>query len=96
MLQEGKIAEGESITFGNADLNAIKDAGFSVHSDAHFLYLIGKMCVRANEYLDLAVQCLNDYLNILGFYRDFEEQNQTLYLRTRALVLLAQAFLGLA
>ena len=45
----------------------VRDPGFTVNSDPAFLYLIAKMCLQAGIYVDLACQCLHQYLALVSY-----------------------------
>ena len=69
----------------------VKDVGFSVYSDPKFLKLIGKICLKADIYHDLAIQCLYDYLTIMGFYKEFIGMEKFEVARMKTFVMLGQA-----
>ena len=85
-------AEDEIIAMHKAD--QLRDTGFSVYSDPKFLYLIGRFCVQANVYIDLAIQCLRDYLVIMGYYKNFLGQSTYEQIRQKVIIQLAQALLN--
>ena len=52
-----------------------KDTGFSVHSSPDYLLEIAKICLEAKCFQDLALQCLNEYISILTYYKEFPGQS---------------------
>jgi len=61
----------------------IKDTGFSVFSDPHFLYLMGKFCAKSGSHLDIGLQALSDYMLIMNYYRDYMSAEDFAQVKTR-------------
>jgi len=60
----------------------VKDTGFSVYSDPHFLFKIGKICANSGEYLNLGLNSLHDYLLIMDYFKEYLPEGE--YRRVRA------------
>ena len=71
----------------------MKDTGFSVYSDPKFLYLIGKICTKADMYPDLAIQSFHDYLMILTYYKVYMKKEEYDRLKVKTYLWLARIFL---
>jgi len=54
------------------DFMKIKDFGFCVRSCPDFLLSVAKICLKLNQYIDLAVQCLLEYHQSLAYYKGFD------------------------
>ena len=72
----------------------VQDVGFSVLSNPKFLYHVGKICLKAELFNDLAIQCLYDYLTVCGFYKEFIGKEKFEIIRRKIVVMLAQALVA--
>lgn len=50
---------------------AVNDFGFCIYSDPSWLFIIAKMCVKWNVYIDLAVHCVQLFLQMVNYYKHF-------------------------
>lgn len=51
--------------------DGIQDFGFTVNSDVSYLFLIAKICAKAEIFVDLAVGSLYIYLSYLAYYKEW-------------------------
>jgi len=44
-----------------------------VRSCPDFLIVVAKICLKLNQYIDLAVQCLFEYHQSLSYFKGFDQ-----------------------
>lgn len=71
----------------------MNDFGFCIYSDPTWLFVIAKMCVKWKVYIDLAVHCVQLYLQIVNYYKHFYPVE---LLDTKGQILLAEILLRLS
>lgn len=65
---------------------SVKDSGFCVRSDPSFLYKIAKICLDNSIFIDLAVQCLFRYSQVMSYYRNFNDWSSLKQSRAKLLL----------
>lgn len=69
---------------------ATRDRSFAVYSDPSFLTEIAGFCLEAKCFHDLALQCLKEYITVLTYFKEFNQEVDLVVTKRRVILQLAR------